>query len=124
MILLTLISTLSIITAKKFNWCCKVTAKKQPVFDFDRSIEVPPRSLISKAKAYWAEMDIGLDEVAELKKKGAVVVHYYSPKCPNSMYSSEHFYHYWKTHQQQETGELFLNLTVLIKPLNKRHQSR
>ena len=55
--------------AKKYNWCCKVTARKTPLFDFDRNLEIPPRSLIAKAKVYWNEMDVSLGEIKKLRKQ-------------------------------------------------------
>lgn len=113
--------------AKKYNWCCKVTARKTPLFDFDRNLEIPPRSLIAKAKVYWDEMDVSLGEIKKLRKqermqksmknwetyyqtllasdnpiKGPLLVHYYSPKCANSMISSEHFYNYWKENNNKD----------------------
>ena len=58
---------------KKYNWCCKVTARKQPIFDLDRNLELPSRSLISKAKEYWKEMDVDLRDVQTLKKQGPLL---------------------------------------------------
>ena len=72
MILLILVLELTS-AVKKYNWCCKVTAKKQPIFDLDRNLELPSRSLISKAKKYWEEMDVDLREIQKLRNQGPLL---------------------------------------------------
>ena len=50
-----------------------MTAKKQPIFDLDRNLELPSRSLISKAKKYWEEMDVDLKEIQKLRNQGPLL---------------------------------------------------